>query len=144
MDFQNNENSSLQGNEGAKQESKPVQAVVKALETPKKKKIDVKPALNLDETIKIVEELHRKKEKRNLLANTLLKLDNFVINYEREDDLEDTNSNYFTGCILTIKDENRKEFATKNPVLIAEIVDFLKEKTLAKITEVEAEIVINL
>jgi hypothetical protein len=145
MDFKSNESESVQGAVNATQLTNNAGTGKAKASGAKKANTSVmllpqKPVLNLDETIKLVEDLHRKKEKRNILTTTLLKLDNFVIDEERQEELED--SNYFTGCTLTIKDDNRKEFSTKNPVLIGEIVAILKEKILNKIIEVEAEIII--
>ncbi len=84
----------------------------------------------------------------NYLNNALARLkDNadrlraFEITRKAEPD--DTESNYWSGCVLTIKDDNRKEYSLKNPALIAMTVEFLFGTYDNKAAEIESTIIEN-
>lgn len=98
-----------------------------------------KAVLNLAETMKLVEELHMKKRHRDRLEVSIDELESFEIK-QKDEDLGD--KSYYTGCHISIKDDNRTEFLTKNPAIIAEVVNFLKQKFSDKLTEIEALIVL--
>ncbi|HEY0056283.1 MAG TPA: hypothetical protein VGB63_13080 [Pedobacter sp.] len=98
-----------------------------------------KPVLNLDETLKLVEDLHLKKRHRDRLELSIDQLKGFEVT-QRTEDLDD--KNYYQGCIITIKDDNRNEWSTKNPAIIEQVVSFLKVKFLERLGEIEAQIVI--
>ena len=75
-----------------------------------------KPALNLEGTLKLVEELHRRKIQRDKLLSTIGTLEEFEV--AQKDDAEETDSNHYQGCELTIEDDKRRSFSTKNPYII--------------------------
>lgn len=98
-----------------------------------------KPVLNLAETMKLVEDLHMKKRHRDRLEVSIDELESFDIK-QKDEDLGD--KSYYTGCHISIKDDNRAEFLTKNPAIISEVVFYLKQKFADKLTEIEASIVL--
>lgn len=98
-----------------------------------------KQGLNLAETMKLVEDLHMKKRHRDRLEFSIDELEKFEVKRQVED-LDD--KSYYSGCQITIKDDGRGEFSTKNPVIIADVVNFLKRKFTEKLTEIEASIVL--
>lgn len=117
--------------------------VVKPEETaeslPEIKTQAIKPALNLEATIKIVEELHMKKRHRDRLEHSIDELDKFVIKRQSED-LDD--KSYYQGCMIKVSDDDRNEWSTKNPTVITEVVNFLKAKFQEKLSEIEAQIIL--
>lgn len=102
--------------------------------------IQPKQVMNLDQTIKVLERLWQKQRQRALLTVTIDSLNDFEI--KRSETEIDENANYYTGCELVIKDDERRSFNTKNPVLIRGVVEFLKSRCAERLTEVEAEIVL--
>lgn len=82
-----------------------------------------KPVLNLEGTLKLVEELHRRKIQRDKLIGTIEDLEAFEIG--QKDDAEETDSNHFQGGELTIEDDKRRQFSTKNPVIIKKVAEFI-------------------
>jgi hypothetical protein len=109
-----------------------------AMEQPKAEQ--TKSVLNLAETIKVLEELHRLTVQRNKLLATIGNLEAFEV--ELKEDFEETEGNYYQGCILTIEDDNRKKFMTKNPLIIWTVAQNINSLCLDKLSEVEARIVI--
>ncbi|MET4084041.1 flagellar biosynthesis GTPase FlhF [Pedobacter sp. UYP30] len=99
-----------------------------------------KPTLNLESTLKLVEELHRRKIQRDRLLDTIDALEAFEI--EQQESAEETDSNHFQGCVLTIEDDNRKKFTTKNPVIIKAVAQFVNNMCVNRLAEIEADIVI--
>ncbi|SMG15638.1 hypothetical protein [Sphingobacterium psychroaquaticum] len=97
-------------------------------------------APNLEETLKWVTELHRKKVQRDRLLETIANLDKFEV--EVKDDADETDSNYYQGCTITIEDDNRNKFVTKNPVIIKSVALFVKTMCYDRLGEIEAEIAI--
>ncbi|MDR2275378.1 MAG: hypothetical protein LBF27_31005 [Sphingobacterium sp.] len=98
----------------------------------------LKPVPNLESTLKRVEELHRRKIQRDRLIGTIDTLDSFEV--ELKDDADETNGNHFQGCKLTIEDDDRNQFITKNPVIIKAVAQFVKNMCVDRLGEVEAEI----
>ena len=98
-----------------------------------------KPKQNLDETMKIVTDLYNKKRQRDMLDITLEKLQDFEIEHEQED-LD--NDSHFTGCAITIRDEKRNEWTTKNPKIIKDVVDFMIGRFNLRLSEIEAQIIL--
>ena len=94
----------------------------------------------LAETIKVLEELHRLTVQRNKLLATVGNLEAFEV--ELKEDFEETEGNYYQGCILTIEDDNQKKFMTKNPLIIWTVAQNINSLCLDKLSEVEARIVI--
>lgn len=99
-----------------------------------------KPALNLEGTLKLVEELHRRMVQRGRLVFTIDNLDKFEI--EQKEEAEDTTSNYYQGCELEITDDKRNQFSTKNPVIIKAVALFVRKLCTDRLAEIEAEITI--
>jgi len=99
-----------------------------------------KPGLNLEGTLKLVEELHRRMVQRGRLVYTIDNLDKFEI--EQKEEAEDTTSNYYQGCELEITDDKRNKFSTKNPVIIKAVASFVRDLCTNRLAEIEAEITI--
>lgn len=99
-----------------------------------------KPALNLEGTLKLVEELHRRMVQRGRLVHTIDNLDKFEI--EQKEEAEDTTSNYYQGCELELTDDKRNKFSTKNPVIIKAVALFVRDLCTNRLAEIEAEITI--
>ncbi|RKR83353.1 hypothetical protein BDD43_3559 [Mucilaginibacter gracilis] len=108
---------------------------------PELKAEPVKPVRNLTETIKVLEELHRLTLQRNKLLATIDNLESFEVGLK--EDFDETEGNYYTGCILTIEDDTRKKFTTKNPLIIWTVAQQINSICVAKLGEVEAKIVIT-
>jgi len=98
----------------------------------------VKPALNLEGTLKLVEELHRRKIQRDKLLSTIGTLEEFEV--AQKDDAEETDSNHYQGCELTIEDDKRRSFSTKNPFIIKKVAEYVNTLCLDKLAEIEGEI----
>jgi hypothetical protein len=101
---------------------------------------ETKPALNLEGTLKLVEELHRRKIHRDNLLTTINTLDGFKVLVQDEN--EDIDSVQFQGCKLTIEDDDRNSFVTKNPAIIKAVAEFVNKLCVDKLAEIEANIVI--
>lgn len=99
-----------------------------------------KPALNLESTLKLVEELHRRKMQRDRLLETIGTLEAFEI--AQKEEAEETDSNHFQGCALTIEDDERRKFTTKNPVIIQAVAQFVNRMCVDRLAEIEAGIII--
>ena len=99
-----------------------------------------KPALSLEGTLKLVEELHRRMVQRGRLVHTIDNLDKFEI--EQKEEAEDITSNYYQGCEIEITDDKRNKFSTKNPVIIKAVALFVRDLCANKLAEIEAEIII--
>lgn len=98
----------------------------------------VKPALNLEGTLKLVEELHRRKIQRDKLLSTIGTLEEFEV--AQKDNAEETDSNHFQGCELTIEDDKRRTFSTKNPFIIKKVAEYVNALCMDKLAEIEGEI----
>jgi hypothetical protein len=103
---------------------------------PEPKKI----VLNLEGTLKFIEEMHRKAKQRTKLQDTIKNLDDFEVELRDEADTADTN--YYNGCVLTIEDDNRRKFETKNPTIIWTVAQLVNNMCVEKLAEIEAGIVI--
>ncbi len=112
-------------------------------EQPKKEAEDVKPpkpVLNLESTLKLVEELHRRKIQRDRLLETIDTLEAFEV--AQIDDADETEANHYLGCVLTIEDDNRRKFTTKNPVIIQAVAQYVNNMCVDRLAEIEAGITI--
>jgi len=99
----------------------------------------IKPALNLEQTVKVVESLNRKNIQRLALIARIKTLEDFQIKLaENGDQLE---SNVFQGCKLIIEDDQRNQFVTNTPNLIAMVAQFVYDACVTKLAEIEAEII---
>jgi RNase H-fold protein (predicted Holliday junction resolvase) len=99
-----------------------------------------KIVLNLEGTLKFIEEMHRKAKQRTKLQETIKNLDDFEV--ELRDEAETTDANYYNGCVLTIEDDNRRKFETKNPTIIWTVAQLVNNMCVDKLAEIEAGIVI--
>ncbi len=100
---------------------------------------EVKTVLNLDATLKAVEELHRRSLQRINLISRIKQLEAFQVNLATEnDELED---NPYQGCRLIIKDDKNREFITTTPGLIRLVTQFIFDACHEKLGEIEAHIV---
>lgn len=101
--------------------------------------IETKRGLNLEQTLKLVEDLHLKKRQRDRLEFSINQLNSFVVD-KKQEDLDD--KSYYQGCEITLKDDHRNEWSTKNPVIIRDVIEYLNIRFLEKLTELEATIVL--
>ena len=99
-----------------------------------------KPALNLESTLKLVEEMHRKIKQRTKLQDTIDNLESFEV--ELRDEADTTDTNYYTGCKLIIEDDKRNSFETKNPTIIWAVAQMVNSMCVDKLAEIEAGIVL--
>lgn len=128
-----------------KQEAKPQVEAPKAEPTKLEIKAQVaeqKPALNLEQTLKKIKELNRFSIQREKLIGTIDNLEDFKV--LQEDEAEETNLNQFQRCELKITDDNGNVFSTKNPYIIDQVAKSIKGLCSEKLTEVEAQISLNL
>ena len=96
-------------------------------------------ALNLEQTLKSVEGLHRLSIQRITLLSRIKLLEDFEVKLiEENDELE---SNPYQGCKLIIQDDKRREFVTNTPNLIRMVAQFIFDACHDKLAEIEANIV---
>ncbi|WP_462267690.1 hypothetical protein [Mucilaginibacter sp.] len=112
----------------------------KPAEAPQLAPVSMKPALNLESTLKLVEELHRRSIQRNKLLETINNLEAFEVDIK--EDADETDGNYYQGCTLTIEDDNRRKFVTKNPTIIFAVSQMVNRMCVDKLAEIEANITI--
>jgi hypothetical protein len=99
-----------------------------------------KTVLNLESTLKLVEEMHRKIKQRTKLQDTIDNLESFEV--ELRDEADTTDTNYYTGCKLIIEDDKRNSFETKNPTIIWAVAQMVNSMCVDKLAEIEAGIVL--
>ena len=100
---------------------------------------EVNRALNLESTLKVVEDLHRRSLQRINLLDRIKQLETFEIaQMEDSDELE---SNHFQGCQLIISDDKNRKFVTNTAGLIKLVSQFIYDACQEKLTEIEANIV---
>ncbi|HTD98368.1 MAG TPA: hypothetical protein VK668_03745 [Mucilaginibacter sp.] len=97
-----------------------------------------KTVLSLEGTLKLVEELHRKKIQRDKLKETINNLEGFE--FELKEDMDETGGNAYQGCVLTITDDNRQSFTTKNPTIIWTVSQMMNRLCVDKLAEIEGSI----
>ncbi len=110
------------------------------VEQPKAETKPAKLALNLEGTLKLVEELHRRKIQRDKLLDTINTLEAFEV--AQLEDGDETDGNHFQGCTLIIEDDSRRKFITKNPVIIWSVSQYVNSLCVDKLAEIEAGITI--
>lgn len=99
----------------------------------------IKPAMNLEQTLKSVDGLHRLSIQRLALIARIKTLEAFEVKLiEENDQLE---NNPYLGCKLTIKDDKGREFTTNTPNLIRMVTQFIFDACHEKLTDIEAHIV---
>lgn len=101
-----------------------------------------KPAMNLEQTLKKIKDLSRLSNQREKLIGTIDNLEAFEI--KQEDEAEETNLNHFQRCELKITDDGGNTFTTKNPFIINEVAQDIKNLCTDKLAEVEAQISLTL
>jgi hypothetical protein len=117
-------------NGSGKQEEAPAKPEVKPL----------KVGLNLESTLKVVEDLHRKSIQRVNLIARIRQLETFeVILSTENDELEE---NPYQGCKLIIEDDKGRRFTTTTPGLIRLVSQFIFTACLEKLADIEAHIVL--
>ena len=99
-----------------------------------------KPALNLEKTIKLALDLNRRINQRGKLLETINTLEAFEV--AQKDDADETDTNFFQGCTLTLEDDKGREFTTKNPFIIREVANRVNALCVDKLAEIEGEIFI--
>ncbi|MBD1395421.1 hypothetical protein [Mucilaginibacter glaciei] len=96
-------------------------------------------ALNLEQTLKSVEGLHRLSIQRITLLSRIKLLEDFEVKLiEENDELE---SNPYQGCKLIIKDDKGQEFVTNTPNLIRMVSQFIFDACHEKLADIEANII---
>lgn len=101
---------------------------------------EVKPAMNLEATIKLALDLNRRINQRGKLLETIGTLETFEV--AQKDDAEETDSTHFHRCELTIEDDKGREFTTKNPFIINAVAKMVNTLCVDKLAEIEGEIFI--
>ncbi len=84
--------------------------------------------------------MHRKAKQRAKLQDTIKNLDDFEV--ELRDEADTTDTNYYNGCVLTIEDDNRRKFETKNPTIIWTVAQLVNNMCVDKLAEIEATLVL--
>jgi len=106
-----------------------------------KEELKAQHVRGLDDTVKLVEQLGKKIAQKNKLSTTIGNLDSFIVT--QNDDKDDVaGDSKFMRCELAITDDGGEEFVTKNPFIIAKVVEMVKSLCIEKLAEVEASIVI--
>jgi len=70
-----------------------------------------KPAFNLEKTIKLALDLNRRINQRGKLLETINTLEAFEV--AQKDDADETDTNFFQGCTLTLEDDKGRELPLK-------------------------------
>jgi len=108
----------------------------------KKEKVKFEPqkfALNLEQTLKSVGDLHRLSVQRLALIARIKTLEDFEVQLQEEND--ELESNPYQGCKLIIQDDKRREFVTNTPNLIRMVSQFIFDACHEKLADIEANIV---
>jgi hypothetical protein len=125
-------------NQPAHVAEQPKAGEVKA-EEPKAEVNYIKPVPNLEQTIKTVNDLHRRSIQRLALIARIKLLEDFEVKLAEEND--ELESNPYQGCKLIIKDDKNREFITNTPNLIRMVSQFIFDACHEKLAEIEANIV---
>ncbi len=105
----------------------------------KEELLPAKPVLNLENRLKVVDDLHRKSTQRLNLIKRKGQLEAFEVALAQEnDELED---NPYQGCKLIIRDDKNREFVTTTPGLIRLVSQFIFNACHEKLADIEASIV---
>lgn len=122
--------------------AEPVKAEEPKAEPAKVEEVKPEPkkfALNLEQTLKSVEGLHRLSIQRITLLSRIKLLEDFEVKLiEENDELE---NNPYQGCKLIIKDDKGREFVTNTPNLIRMVSQFIFDACHEKLAEIEANII---
>jgi len=126
--------------DSAKPDVQPSPETAKPAEQAKTAAVPVKPVLNLEGTLKLVEELHRRKVQRDKLLETIVNLEAFEVAQDEETELGGTAK--FSRCELTVEDDKGRTFTTKNPVIIFHVAQYVNALCVDKLAQIEAGITI--
>ncbi|RFZ85199.1 hypothetical protein DYU05_06250 [Mucilaginibacter terrenus] len=96
-------------------------------------------ALNLEQTLKSVNDLHRLSIQRLALIARIKTLEDFEVQLQEDND--ELESNPYQGCKLIIQDDKRREFVTNTPNLIRMVSQFIFDACHEKLADIEANIV---
>jgi hypothetical protein len=99
----------------------------------------IKPALNLEQTLKAVDSLHRKSLQRVNLIGRVKQLEAFEVKLTQEND--ELEENPYQGRKLIIEDDKKRQFVTTTPGLIRLVSQFIFDACSQKLAEIEAEII---
>ena len=99
----------------------------------------VKVVLNLESTLKLVDDLHRRSIQRVNLISRIKQLEAFEVNLTTENDELDENP--YQGCKLIIEDDKQRRFITTTPGLIRLVAQFIYNACNEKLADIEAHIV---
>lgn len=125
-------------NQPATEEVKPGQTA-EPVQTEEVKFEPRKFALNLEQTLKSVNDLHRLSIQRLALIARIKTLEDFEVQLQEEND--ELESNPYQGCKLIIQDDKRREFVTNTPNLIRMVAQFIFDACHEKLADIEANIV---
>jgi hypothetical protein len=92
----------------------------------------------LERHIQLGDLLARKIKQRDNLSNVITTLKAFEINLKENEEV--TDSNFYQGCQLTIKDDKGETFVTKNSTIIQGVAGQVLDLCTDKMEEVETEI----
>ena len=101
----------------------------------------VKPVLNLEQTLLLINQLAEKTALRNTYNGYIDSLKAFVLS-QNDDDMAKKDDTSFKGCELIIRDGKGHDFYTSSASVIAGTVIFMSGRFAERLAEVEAEIVI--
>ncbi|RPD39316.1 hypothetical protein [Chitinophaga barathri] len=107
-----------------------------AMETTGKEKKEVAPANPLQNTLKVVHRLHQKVQQRTNLIAVIDQLESFKIKQSEDG----TGESEYMGCEITIKDDNRHSWTTRNTFVIEAVTKYVESLCRGKLVEIEAEI----
>ncbi|GAA4915270.1 hypothetical protein [Mucilaginibacter defluvii] len=111
-------------------------------ETAKTEEVKFEPkkfALNLEQTLKSVNDLHRLSIQRLALIARIKTLEDFEVQLQEEND--ELESNPYQGCKFIIQDDKRREFVTNTPNLIRMVAQFIFDACHEKLADIEANII---
>ena len=111
----------------------------KAEPTQVRTEVAVVPVLNLENRLKVVDDLHRKSIQRLNLMRRKSELEAFEVKLESEND--ELSDNPYQGCKLIIEDDKRRQFITTTPGLIRLVSQYIFNACDEKLKEIEASIV---
>jgi len=120
----------------------PVKAEEPKAEPAKLEEVQAEPkkfALNLEQTLKSVDGLHRLSIQRLALIARIKTLEDFEVKLmEENDELE---ANPYQGCKLIIRDDKGREFVTNTPNLIRMVSQYIFDACHQKLVDIEANII---
>jgi hypothetical protein len=95
--------------------------------------------LNLENRLKVLDDLHRKSIQRLNLMKRKGELKAFEVKLESKND--ELSDKPYQGCKLIIEDDKRRQFITTTPGLIRLVSQYIFNACDEKLREIEASIV---